>query len=183
MRWLQLFPLVLLLVLGGCALNRTVDYLVPVQAEYRLDTGDEVRVTVYGDEGLTNVYRVSDKGVVALPLGGNVKVRGLTTDEAAVRIVDVLEGGYLVKPNVAVEVVANRPFFIQGAVRNPGQFPFVYGMTLRSAISTGGGYTEFADRSRATVYRRKNGQMSKSKVGLDFPLLAGDTIVIQERWF
>lgn len=183
MRWLQLLPLVLVLALAGCAMNRTIEYPVAVQPEYRLDTGDDLRVTIYGDEGLTNTYRVTDKGIVALPLGGNVQVRGLTVDEAARRIVGVLDKGYLVNPNVAVEVVGNRPFFIQGAVRTPGQFPFVYGMTIRSAVSTGGGYTEFADRGRAVVYRRIQGRMARSTVPLDYPLLPGDTIVVQERWF
>lgn len=183
MRWLQLLSLVFMLALAGCAMNRTIEYAVPVQSEYRLDTGDDLRVTVYGDDGLTNTYRVTDKGIIALPLGGNVQARGLTVDEAAKRIIDLLDNGYLVNPNVAVEVVGYRPFFIQGAVRTPGQFPFVYGMSIRSAVSTGGGYTEFADRSHAIIYRRTKGHMAKSMVALDYPLVPGDTIVIEERWF
>ena len=53
-------------------------------------------------------------------------------------------------PDVAVEIETYRPFFIQGAVKSAGQFAYVYGMTVRAAISTAGGYSETADRSRAT---------------------------------
>ena len=86
-------------------------------------------------------------------------------------------------PDVAVEVADYRPFFIQGAVKNAGQFPYVYGMTVRAAISTAGGFSDTADRNRAMVYRRQGDQMAKGTVDLDFPIFPGDTIVILERWF
>ena len=46
-----------------------------------------------------------------------------------------LANGFLRDPSVAVEIQQYRPFFIQGAVKNAGQFPYVYGMTARAAIS------------------------------------------------
>ncbi|NMA99708.1 MAG: polysaccharide export protein, partial [Phyllobacteriaceae bacterium] len=60
---------------------------------------------------------------------------------------------------------------------------YVYGMTVRAAISTAGGYSETADRNSAVVYRRKGSEMGKAVVDLDFPIAPGDTIVISERWF
>lgn len=177
-----LLVLVALLALSGCAVNRAGTYLVEVQGPYVLDTGDNLRITVYGDDELSETYRVDDAGAVAFPLVGPVIVRGQTTQVAAARISAALAAGFMREPNVAVEVADYRPFFIQGEVGSPGQFPYVYGMTVRAAISTAGGYTETADRLRAIVYRRQGTEMIRGIVDLDFPIHPGDTIVIQERW-
>ena len=183
MRWLGLLLIVLLLPLAGCAINaRPATYLVEVKGPYALDTGDVVRVSVYGEPELTKSYRVDDGGAIALPLVGAVRVRGLTTQMAAAQITAALAEGYIREPSVAVEIEAYRPFFIHGAVRTGGQFPYIYGMTVRAAISTAGGFSDTADRSRAIVYRRQGNEMVKGAVGLDFPIYPGDTIVISERW-
>lgn len=183
MRWLPLFCLVLMLPLAACATTRPATYLVETKGPYQLDTGDAVRVTVYGDAELTGTYRVDDSGAVAFPLVGPVQVRGATTKVAASSIAAALANGYMRNPDVAVEVAEYRPFFIQGEVGEAGQFPYVFGMTVRAAISTAGGFTDTANRQSAVVYRRQGGQMVKGNVDLDFPIFPGDTIVIPERWF
>jgi polysaccharide export outer membrane protein len=112
-----------------------------------------------------------------------VRVRGLTTQMAAANIAAALADGYMRDPSVTVEIQQYRPFFIQGAVRSGGQFPYVYGMTVRAAISTAGGFADTADRGRAIIYRRQGHEMVKGVVDLDFPIYPIDTIIIQERWF
>jgi polysaccharide biosynthesis/export protein len=126
---------------------------------------------------------VDDSGAVAFPLVGPVQVRGATTKAAAGSIAAALANGYMRNPDVAVEVAEYRPFFIQGEIGNAGQFPYVYGMTVRAAISAAGGYKDTADRGSALVYRRQAGRMVRQSVNLDFPIFPGDTIVIGERWF
>jgi len=183
MRALRLLLLLLLVPLAACALNaRPATYLVETKGPYALDTGDVVRVSVYGEAELSKSYRVDDAGAVSLPLVGAVQVRGRTTQQAAAAINAKLAAGYIREPSVAVEIEAYRPFFIQGAIKNGGQFPYVYGMTVRAAISTAGGYSETADRTRAIVYRQQGRQMVKGVVDLDFPIFPGDTLVISERW-
>jgi polysaccharide export outer membrane protein len=184
MSWLRLFLVLLLIPLAGCALNvRPSTYLVDTKGPYALDTGDVVRVTVYGEAEMTKSYRVDDGGAVSLPLVGVINVRGLTTQMTAASITAALADGYIREPSVAVEIETYRPFFIQGAVKNAGQFVYVYGMTVRAAISTAGGFSDTADRSRAIVYRRQGKEMVKGGVAMDFPIYPGDTIVISERWF
>lgn len=183
MRWTRIFvTLILSIALAACAHGRPATYLVEQTGPYRLDSGDLVRVTVYGDSDLSNAYRVDDAGVLALPLVGSIPARGETTATTAARISSALANGFMRNPNVAVEVAEYRPFFIQGAVRGAGQIPYVYGMTVRAAISAAGGHTETADRNLATIYRRQGDEMVKGNVALDFPILPGDTIVIPERW-
>jgi len=183
MRWLPAIALCLVLTLPGCASTRPGTYLVETRGPYQLDTGDVVRVSVYGDAELSKTYRVDDNGAIAFPLVGPVKVRGETTARAAARLAAALANGFMRSPDVAVEVEQYRPFFIQGEVGTSGQFPYVYGMTVRAAISTAGGFSDTADRSRAIVYRRQANEMAKGVVDLDFPIYPGDTIVVEERWF
>jgi polysaccharide export outer membrane protein len=169
--------------LAGCATTRPDSYLVETKGPYQLDTGDALRVSVYGDAELSNTYRVDDSGAIAFPLVGPVQVRGTTTNVAAGRVAAALANGYMRNPDVAVEVAEYRPFFIQGEIKNAGQFQYVFGMTVRAAISTSGGFSDTADRNRAVVYRRQGEQMVKGTVDMDFPLYPGDTVVILERWF
>lgn len=183
MRWLPIIAAVVSLTLTGCATTRPSTYLVETKGPYQLDTGDVVRVTVYGDAELSKTYKVDDHGAVAFPLVGPVAVRGTTTEDAAQRLARALANGYMRNPDVAVEIDQYRPFYIQGEVKTAGQFPYVYGMTVRAAISTAGGYTETAERDTAVVYRRQGNEMAKGSVQLDFPIYPGDTIVVQERWF
>jgi polysaccharide export outer membrane protein len=184
MVFLRVFLLLALLIsLTACAVNtRPATYLVETKGPYLLDTGDAVRVSVYGDSALTNTYQVDDSGAIALPLVGPVPARGRTTKELSVLVAEALARSYMRNPDVAVEVSQYRPFFIQGEVKTAGQFPYVYGMTVRAAISTAGGFSDTADRDRAIVYRRQGANMAKGTVDLDFPIYPGDTIVVIDRW-
>ena len=115
--------------------------------------------------------------------GRAMHVRGKTTQDGGRRRSPRRSPTAIIRdPNVAVEIETYRPFFIQGAVKTAGQFPYVYGMTVRAAISTAGGFTETADRTRAIIYRRQGKEMVKGTVELDFPIYPGDTIVVLERW-
>lgn len=184
MPWMRiLILLVAALSLTACASSRNFNtYTVNTKGAYLLDTGDVLRVTVYGDTNLSNSYTVGDNGSIAFPLVGDVDVRGATTQMAAGRIAAALTAGYMRRPDVAVEVSQYRPFYIQGEVANSGQFAYVYGMTVRAAISTAGGFTDTADRNRAIIYRPEGGKMAKGVVDLDFPIFPGDTVVVQDRW-
>ena len=98
MRWSLLLVALLVPALGGCAVTRVASYSVGSPAEYTLETGDIVRVTVYGDETLTNTYTVTDKGTISFPLAGQVQVRGQTIVAAEKKITDLLANGYMISP-------------------------------------------------------------------------------------
>ncbi len=183
MRWLQLCLLLLLLPLAACAVTgKTTTYSIEPRGIYTLGGGDVLRVKVYGDETVTGTYKVDDAGTVSMPLVGSLRVAGKTTSQAAGIIAAALANGFVRSPDVAVEIESYRPFFIQGAVRTGGQFTYVSGMTVRAAVSTAGGYSDTANRMRATIYRKVGETMQKTVVDLDYPIYPGDTIVISERW-
>jgi polysaccharide export outer membrane protein len=150
---------------------------------YTLDSGDRLRIVVFGQDGLTNSYVVSAGGNIDMPLIGQVSARGLTTDQLAGRLAEKLRDGYIREPHVAVEIEAYRPFFILGEVAAPGQYPYVANMTAETAVAIAGGFTARASRKNVTLNRNYYGRPMRMAVPLNFPLRPGDTINVQERWF
>jgi polysaccharide biosynthesis/export protein len=151
--------------------------------DYFLDSGDRLRVVVFGQEGLTNAYLVDAAGCIDVPLIGQVLARGATTEELAHRIAARLRNGFIREPHVAVEVVAYRPFFILGEVTQPGQYPYVPRMTAETAVAIAGGFTPRAFRRNVIIDRPVAGRIVRMSVPPSFPLRPGDTVNVQERWF
>ena len=119
---------------------------VAYDAAYYLDAGDRLRVVVYGQEGLTNIYAIDAGGSITMPLIGAVPARGRTPARLAAEITASLRNGFIREPSVAVEIEAYRPFFILGEVAAPGLYPYVPNMTVESAVAIAGG---FSPRARA----------------------------------
>jgi polysaccharide export outer membrane protein len=153
---------------------------------YTLDSGDKLRVVVFGQDGLSNSYTVDAAGRVTMPLIGAVPARSLTTAQLAGEITAKLKNGFVREPHVAVEIEAYRPFFILGEVTYPGQYPYVANMTAETAIAIAGGFTPRAFKGTVTVTRQVANQVPneavRNTVPLDAPVRPGDTIVVTERW-
>ena len=150
---------------------------------YTLDSGDRLRIVVFGQEGLTSTYIVDVSGKIAMPLIGAVSVRVLTTTQAARVIADRLRQGFIREPHVAIEVEIYRPFFILGEVIAPGQYPYVPNMTVETAVALAGGFTPRAYRWDVEVSRSAGGVTARQKVPMIAPVRPGDTINVGERWF
>jgi polysaccharide export outer membrane protein len=150
---------------------------------YTLDSGDKLRVVVFGQDGLTNSYSVDAGGNITMPLIGAVKARGLTTSELSAAVTARLRQGYIRDPAVAVEVETYRPFFILGEVTYPGQYPYVANMTVETAVAIAGGYTPRAFHQQVELTRTVHGATVRSTVPATTPVRPGDTISVSERWF
>src|SRR5208283_2783426 len=140
------------------------------EGPYTLDSGDRLRVVVFGQEGLTNSYAVDASGHIAMPLIGPVLARGATTDQLSNRIAEKLRDGFIREPHVAVEIEAYRPFFILGEVTAPGQYPFVANMSVETAVAIAGGFTPRAFRKTVMLNRTLNGRQARISVPVTFPL-------------
>ncbi len=143
-----LFAAIGLMLLTGCATDPQVTNAVHSElvSPYRLDSGDRLRVIVFGQNELTNSYVVDQAGMISIPLIGTLTARGRTTKEIQADIAGHLRNGYLRNPDVSVEVDRYRPFFVMGEVGVAGQYPFVPGMTVQQAIAVAGGFTARADK-------------------------------------
>jgi len=92
-------------------------------------------------------------------------------------------GRFVRDPDVSVEVDRYRPFFIMGEVTSAGQYPYVSGMTVQTAVAIAGGFTPRAQKSDVDVTRQVNGQVSTVRLLPTQPVLPGDTINVRERFF
>jgi len=93
----------------------------PYQPAYTLDSGDKLRIVVFGQDGISNSYIVDAGGNVNLPLVGAVPARGRSTQQLSQTIAERLKQGYVREPHVTVEIETYRPFFILGGGRNTNQ--------------------------------------------------------------
>jgi polysaccharide export outer membrane protein len=155
----------------------------PVPTAYTLDSGDRLRVVVFGQDGLTNSYAVDTAGNITMPLIGPVRARGHTTTEVSAALVARLRQGFLREPHVAVEVEFYRPFFILGEVTFPGQYPYVANMTVETAVAIAGGFSPRAFRQSVEVSRPVDGVAVRQAVPVNTFVRPGDTVVVAERWF
>lgn len=150
---------------------------------YLLDSGDKLRIFVYGQPSLSRIYTVDHSGRISVPLIGNVTARGMTTSGLEGTIRSRLGSQYVKDPHVTVDIHQNRPFFILGEVRQAGQYPYVSGMTVQSAVAIAGGFSERANERKVQITRRINGVIEKLDVPQDYVVLPGDTLHVFERWF
>ena len=133
---------------------------------YRLDTGDTVRIIVFGEPDLSGSFEIDSTGFVRLPLIGQVQAAGLSTYGLESRIAtSLVSGNYLLDPRVNVEVTTYRPFYIVGEVGKPGEYAYVNAMTAQNAVALAGGFTDRAVES--TVYIRHQGDLQEYEVALD----------------
>lgn len=171
---------------AGCAARAPLshalmeDYAV---SDYRLASGDRLRIIVFGQDNLSNIYGVDAQGRVAMPLIGAVPCAGHTVRELERSIEGRLRQGYLREPRVSVEVDSYRPFFILGEVNNSGQFPYVVGMTAQTAVAIAGGFSPRAAQGLAEITRLVDGVPVTGSVPITAQIRPGDTVVIRERWF
>jgi polysaccharide biosynthesis/export protein len=109
-------------------------------SEYKLDTGDVVEISVYGAPDLRRRVTVGPDGALAFPLLGTISVAELSLRELQLKLRNLLsEKDVVSNPDVTVEIVQYRPFFISGDVSRPGSHPYQPGMTVRHALALAGG--------------------------------------------
>ncbi len=150
---------------------------------YTLDSGDKLRVTVFGQPDLSGEFSVDGSGNIAIPLIPPVAAGGLTTNELQASIADALSRTLLRNPNVSVQVTEFRPFFILGEVSKAGQYPFVNGMTVQSAVAIAGGFSYRANQNTVHVTRKHGGRLVELDLPAGAPVRPGDTILVKERYF
>lgn len=175
---------------AGCATND-----LPVQTAavansevaegYFVDAGDQVKVTVFDEETLSGEFEVGSGGTLAMPLIEPLIIKDMTPGAVATLIETKLkEGGFVLYPKVAVEILEHRSFFILGEVNAPGEYPHNGELTLEQAVAKAGGFTPRAEKKSVVLKRQM--WASSRLIRLDNTALKvapGDTITIRESFF
>ncbi len=164
-------------------------------AEYRLGSGDVIRITVFQNPDLTLETRVTEGGVVSYPLLGSVRVGGLGVTQAEKLIADGLRNGNFVKsPQVTLVVVQVRgnQASVLGQVNRPGRFPIeVADMRLSDLLAMAGGTNSIAAET-VVLTGSRNSQPYRVEVDLpnlfsaagrvnDVLILNGDTVWVDRQ--
>ncbi len=134
---------VLLIGSGSPARAQAQAAVAAAPNEYRLGSGDVIRVTVFQNPDLTLEGRISEAGVVSYPLLGSIRLGGQSVTAAEKFIADGLRNGNFVKqPQVSLVVlqVRGNQASVLGQVNRPGRYPIeVADMRLSELVATAGG--------------------------------------------
>jgi polysaccharide export outer membrane protein len=129
-------------------------FAMPAMAEYRLDVGDVIEISVLGVPELRQRVPVQLDGSISYPLLGSFGVSGLSPSEVRAKIQAILptkvfrqrapdgrESVVVIEPDqVTVGVVEYRPIYVNGDVSKPGEQTYRPRMTVRQAVALSGGY-------------------------------------------
>ncbi len=167
-------------------------------SQYKLRPLDVLNVRVFQEPDLDTIYKVSQNGMIVLPLINAVKVSGLTVQEAQSQIKALYEKDYLVKADVTIFIseYSQQRVYVIGQVNKPGEviFPPEETMTISKAIAGAMGTTRLANLRSINIKRvLPTGEVKVFEIDLrailnneqakDFPVLDGDTIDVPEAMF
>jgi len=100
-------------------------------------------------EALDGTYSIDDAGNLSIPIAGQIRASGQTTEQLSDAISDALaeKADLPVRPFIAVEIDQHAPIFVNGSIERPGRYPFEANMTVIKAVSIAGGYMRARDDS------------------------------------
>ena len=153
----------------------------PGLASEKLGIGDAIRVTVFQQPDLTTEARISERGTIAMPLVGEVKVSGLTPAEAGASIGESLKRGkYLKNPQVAVALTTLRSqqVSVLGHVSRPGRYALDdTSSQLSDVLAAAGGISPTG--SDTVVVLRGGKEHKVDALAKPFKLQGGDTVNVE----
>jgi len=157
---------------------------------YKIGPQDMLQIDVWKEPEITRLVPVRPDGKITLPLLNDVQAAGLTPMELASIISDGLKK-YINNPQVTVSVstINSRRVYVTGEVTKPGAFPMLPNMTVLQALTSAGGFTQFAKIKSIYVLRTESGKQTKipfsykavvegKKPEDNIELQPGDTVVV-----
>lgn len=157
---------------------------------YKIGPQDVLQIDVWKEPEITRQVPVRPDGKISLPLLNDVQAVGLTPMELANVISDGLKK-FINNPQVTVSVSAinSRRAYVTGEVTKPGAFPLLPNMTVLQALTSAGGFTQFAKIKSIYILRTDSGKQTKipfnykavlegKKPEDNIQLQPGDTVVV-----
>lgn len=161
-----------------------------VDADYKIGPQDVLRIDVWKEPDISRTIPVRPDGKISLPLLNDVQAAGITAMQLAESL-RVSLSKYLNSPQVTVTVteINSRRVYITGEVARAGALPLLPNMTVLQALSSAGGFTQFAKLKNIYVLRTEDGKQVKHPFNYkevvkgnlpeqNILLQPGDTIVV-----
>ena len=170
--------------IGAAPTRSTAD----TSTDYRLVSGDKLRIEVYKDTQLSQSLQIRPDGKITLPLVGDVPAAGRTSTELRDSIASSLKE-YITNPVVTVIVVETVPpvYYVVGEVNQPGPQNLAGQVTVLQALSAAGGFKDFAKTKDIRIQRKTSTGVTtlrfnyKEAINGDVKpmyLQPGDTIIV-----
>jgi len=190
------------ILLGVVVGAQTQPPVQPAEHDYVVGAQDVLSITVFNELSLSGRFTVESDGSITYPLLGRVPVAGKTLRAIQEDLAKRLAAGYLVNPQVTIQVeqFRSQSIFVVGEVRQPGKHTISGNMTLLEALSQAGGTTasagtevvvrrpkdpgapagpvDPADDSRSDVVARVNLEDLQSGQVVNVAIRDGDTIFV-----
>jgi len=157
---------------------------------YVIGAQDVLDISVWKDPELTRQVPVRPDGKISLPLLNDVQAAGLTPEQLRDQIATGLKK-FMADPVVTVIVsqINSQRVYVTGEVVRAGAYPLLPQMTILQAISSAGGFTQFANTKRIFMFRTVDGKQVNfpfdyrdvihgKNTAENVELKAGDTIVV-----
>jgi polysaccharide biosynthesis/export protein len=155
---------------------------------YRIASGDDVTVSVFGRDDLSGKHRVGPDALITLPVVGDVKVGGLLRQEARNAVAEALAVAYSdLAVTVGVESYTAYSVIVLGSVTSPGEYQFAAVPNLLRAIGQANGLLADANGlmpQRCAIMRGKetllwidlDQLLHEGDMSLNVELIPGDII-------
>jgi polysaccharide export outer membrane protein len=161
---------------------------------YRIEPGDVLEIVVLGEEELSRTVMVMHNGTVSYPLIGEVRIAGLTTDEASVVLATKLKN-YFTHPVVSIILKSPTIPYVSvfGEVARPGAIEYQRGLRVTDYIALAGGPTPTAHLGRVKVVTLEAGKRTVRTVNINrilekgltehnYELKAGDWVHVTRKF-
>lgn len=171
---------------SGTSTTRTTG--AAVGNDYKLVSGDKLRIEVYKDPQLSQTLQIRPDGKITLPLVGDLAAAGRTALELRESISSALKE-YIATPNVTVIVAETMPqvVYVMGEVNNPGPQPIHGQVSVLQALAAAGGFKDFAKTTKIRIQRKSasgytmldfNYKDAMNGRGQTIYVQPGDTIIV-----
>lgn len=111
-----------------------------IMAQYRIGPTDVLEFRSFDDETLNTSVIVRHDGFVSLPWISDLKLGGLTRDEATAKVREAYQSLYFeAEVSLQITEATSKAYTVTGDVARPAEFPYLKPITLLDAIVAAGG--------------------------------------------
>lgn len=175
---------------AGAADGARASVAPPNHADYVIQPGDVLEVSVWKEKDLQRELMVRPDGGLNFPLVGDVIASGKSVEQLQKELASKLSK-YVPDPvvTVAVKQSLGNKIYVVGKINRPGEFVANRNMDVMQALSMAGGPTPYASVNKIKILRRVNGEQkvflfkySRVEKGEDLEqnivLQGGDVVVV-----
>jgi polysaccharide biosynthesis/export protein len=178
---------------NGTVYNSPVDLSAKPATDdpnYVIGPEDELIISVWKEPDISRTVPVRPDGKISIALLNDVQATGRTPMQLGSDITEKLKN-FISEPQVTVIVtkINSQRIFVVGEVQRTGSYTLLPNMSAVDAISSAGGFTPFAKRTKIYIVRKEDGKtisipfnykqvVRNHRSELDVPLKPGDRVVV-----